>query len=304
MIPSAPRAILVGAGRMGSHHLRALRRGTSLALVGIVELDARRHETLAREHGVPCSTSLEALLAVVGSHPDCALISTPDEDHAPDAARCLENGLHVLVEKPMCPTFDQATALLASFDRREMVLASGMIERHNPAWRVFRERVADLGKLRRLEILRSGRTPPNRSSGILKDLAIHDLDLLWSWLGPQDLQFEPRNEGRSVILRGGAEPTIHLEARWDDDPACRRWTLEGSLGTLHLDLQDRTVLLSRADGNGTPIPVPREDPLELEHRQFAEVIREGANRSRLDILRHLETIAFCERYDTALSTAS
>jgi predicted dehydrogenase len=289
---------------MGSHHLRALRRGTSLELVGIVELDARRHETLVREHGVPCSMSLEALLAVVGPRPDCALVCTPDRLHAPEAMRCLENGLHVLVEKPMCPELEPATALLDAFDRRGMILASGMVERHNPAWRAFLEHVSDLGELRRLEIQRSGRTPADRSSGILKDLAIHDLDLLWSWLGPRDLELESRNGGRSAILRGGAEPTIHLEARWDDGPTCRCWTLEGSGGTMALDLQARAVILSLSDGTRTSLQVPREDPLELEHRQFAQVIREGTTWSRLAVPRHLETIAFCERYDTALSAAS
>lgn len=270
-------------------------RGTSLELVGIVERDPRRQATLLEQHGVPCSRSLDELLAVVQA--DCALICTPDQHHFPDAMSCLQHGLHVLIEKPMCPTLDEARSLLAAFRDRGRILASGMVERHNPAWPIFLQHVPELEGLRRLEIVRSGRTPAHRSSGVLRDLAIHDLDLLWSWLGPLELDPRFRDEGRTVSLRGASAPGIHLVARWDDAPPCRRWTLEGRRGTLVLDLRDRTVILSRPGGFLSTLQVPPEDPLDLEHRQFTAVIRNQSESSLLEVPRHLDILAFCERVD-------
>lgn len=254
-----------------------------------------RHRTLVDRWGVPCTSSLDELLAMLPV--ECALVCTPDHRHLPDAMDCLRHGLHVLVEKPMCPAFDEARALVDAFRDRGRILASGMVERHNPAWRTFVERVPTLGTLHRLEILRSGRIPSHRSSGILRDLAIHDLDLLWGWLGERELSHEFQDGPRAVELRSSQLPELRLVARWDDAPTCRTWVLEGSRGTLVLDLQERTVSFSEPLGSPERLPVPASDPLEMEHRQFSAAIRGEESPSSLDIPRHLGILALCDRLD-------
>lgn len=295
MIPSAPRAILVGAGRMGAHHLRAIGRGSGLELAGIVERDPSRHASLSEEFRVPCTSTLDAMLERVDA--TCALVCTPDALHAPDALRCLRGGLHVLVEKPLCPSLRQAELLVEAFRREGRILAGGLVERHNPAWPIFLENLPGLGTLESLEALRSGRTPQHRASGILRDLAIHDLDLLWSWLGPSPLRLGEGSHGAAAILIGSSQPRVTLVARWDDAPPCRRWRLEGSRGTLEMDLQARTVLRTSTDGDTLAIRVPELDPLEQEHRQFAAAIRGEADPLDLGLSRQLEVLAFCETLD-------
>lgn len=292
MIPSAPRAILVGAGRMGAHHLRAIRRGSGLELVGIVERDPSRHPLLAEEFLVPCHSTLDALLD--RAQADCALVCTPDLLHAPDALRCLRAGLHVLVEKPLCPSLLEARHLVDAFRQGGRILAGGLVERHNPAWSVFLRNVPDLGELEDLEILRSGRTPLQTASGILRDLAIHDLDLLWGWLGPSPLRPVLGSDVAEAFLRGSSKPRISLVARWNDAPPCRKWRLQGEGGTLLLDLQARTVARIRPGGDIIPLGVPALDPLEQEHRLFAATIRGEADPLQLDLARQLEVLAFCE----------
>ena len=272
-----------------------MRRGSGLELAGIVERDATRHESLRDQFAVPCTTGIESLLGMVAAQ--CALVCTPDHLHASDALLCLRAGLHVLVEKPLCPSFGEAEQLAASFLRGSRVLAGGLVERHNPAWRVFQEHAPSLGGLRTLEILRSGRTPSHRESGVLRDLAIHDLDLLWGWLGPLSLDRSPDGDPASLVLRGSSRPGIELAARWDDGPPRRTWRLRGEGGTLDLDLLGRTVTLSRSDRTTEALPVPVVDPLEQEQRQFAAVLRGESDPAELGLARQLDVLAFCDALD-------
>lgn len=271
-------------------------RGSGLELAGIVERDPKRHASLRDRFAVPCTTGIESLLDLVAPH--CALVCTPDHRHASDALLCLQGGLHTLVEKPLCPSFEEASRLADAFLQGGRILAGGLVERHNPAWRVFLEHAHSLGTLRTLEILRSGRTPSHRSSGILRDLAIHDLDLLWGWLGPQPLARSLEGNASNLFLRGSTRPAIELIARWDDSPPKRTWRLRGDLGTLILDLQGRSVALSRSDRGLEWLPVASVDPLEQEHHQFASVLRGESNPAELGLGRQLEVLAFCDALDS------
>lgn len=299
MIPSAPRAILVGAGRMGTHHLNVMRRGSGLRLAGIVERDATRHPRLAQEFQAPCASSLDEALDRIPA--ECALVCTPDPFHAADALRCLAAGLHVLVEKPLCPSLSEAQHLVEAFRVGGRVLAGGLVERHNPAWKIFLRHLPSVGSAETLDILRSGRVPAHRSCGILRDLAIHDLDLLWGWRGALPLLGSPPRNDTVAFLRGCEDPRVSLVARWDDAPPRRQWCLRGSLGELVLDLQERHVVWCPRAGDPLALEVPPDDPLEQEHRQFADAVLGRIDSAKLEVGRQLEVLAFCEALDPAVS---
>src|SRR5690606_5633379 len=94
-----------------------------------------------------------------------------------------EAGVHVLVEKPIASTLEQARELIELAESKGLVLAVGHIERHNPAISELTKRVNDgaLGTIFQLNARRIGPFPARiRDVGVLLDLATHDLDIITS----------------------------------------------------------------------------------------------------------------------------
>ena len=100
---------VVGAGALGFHHTRILRDVPGAQLMGFYESDRARADTVASELGVTAFSSLDALLDVV----DAVSVVVPTPAHYAVAAPALERGLHVLIEKPIATTLEEADGLLA-----------------------------------------------------------------------------------------------------------------------------------------------------------------------------------------------
>ncbi len=103
------RVGVIGAGALGFHHTRILRDVPGATFAGFHESDAARAATVATELGVKAFASLDALLDDV----EAVTIVVPTPAHFAVAAPALERGLHVLIEKPIAATLDEADALLA-----------------------------------------------------------------------------------------------------------------------------------------------------------------------------------------------
>jgi predicted dehydrogenase len=292
MDPSAPRVLVLGAGRMGMHHIRAILRTSHLALVGVLDSDSDRCSAVAPD--VPCPVDSDLARLVRATSPEAAIVATWDHTHLDLSLRALDLGLHVLVEKPLAPDLQSAHRLIQHAEHRGKVLQDGLVERHNPAWHVFLEQAHRIGTPQRLEIVRLGRRASNTDSGILLDLAIHDLDLLHQWLGglPPGLRRIQPSKGRSAILTSQHPFPVRLEVSWDSPESRRRWLLEGDAGILAIDLGNRTATFTPPSGAPESLAVAPTDALEAEHAQFACSIRLGppipdALRRHLAILERL-----------------
>jgi predicted dehydrogenase len=114
---------------------------------------------------------------------DLAVIAVPTEVHAAIAGPLLQSGVHVLVEKPIAQTVDEADDLIAAAKKSGAVLAVGHSERFNPAVMAARPYIKDP---RFIEVHRLG-TMPGRSLDIdvVLDLMVHDLDLILSTVPSQ-----------------------------------------------------------------------------------------------------------------------
>jgi hypothetical protein len=97
MDSSAPRVVVVGAGRMGMHHVRTILRNSHLALAGILERDIGRHADLRSQAACGVDSNLARLVDQV--QPVGAIIATPDDTHLELSLEALDLGLHLLVEK-------------------------------------------------------------------------------------------------------------------------------------------------------------------------------------------------------------
>jgi predicted dehydrogenase len=163
------RAAVIGAGNMGRHHVRILGAMPDVDLVGVVDPDAERALPHATAAGTLVASSLDALPPV-----DIAVVATPTETHLELAGELMRRGTHVLVEKPLAGTPEEAEKLVAIAAEQGVVLAVGHVERFNAAVNLVAKLVTEplMVSFERL----SPYTPRIKDS-IVFDLMVHDLDL-------------------------------------------------------------------------------------------------------------------------------
>ncbi|MFL5574433.1 MAG: Gfo/Idh/MocA family protein [Gemmatimonadaceae bacterium] len=168
---------VVGAGGLGYHHVRILRDVEGATLVGFHEERAERAAQVASELGVRAYDSLDALLDEV----DALTIVVPTPAHYRVARAALERGKHVMIEKPLAATLDEADELLAIARRTGVLVQTGHVERFNRAVR------AALPFVDAPRFIDSDRLAPFNPRGsdvaVVLDLMIHDIDLVCTLVG-------------------------------------------------------------------------------------------------------------------------
>lgn len=176
------RAAVVGAGNMGRHHVRVLGSMPDVDLVGIVDPDAERASTHAASADTSLFASLEELPDV-----DFAVVATPTEHHVETALALIARGVHLLVEKPLAGTPEDAERIIEAAEQAGVVVSVGHIERFNAAVSVLAGLV-DEPLMISIERL-SPYTPRIRDS-VVFDLMVHDLDLACWIAGGYPVQVE------------------------------------------------------------------------------------------------------------------
>lgn len=164
----------MGVGYLGQFHAEKLAGAKGAELVAVIDTDAARAKAIAARHGCAAHTDPAALAGAI----DLACVVVPTEAHRAVAAPLLEAGVHVLVEKPIARTLEEADALIAAAKRSGAILAVGHLQRFNPA---FRALAAALAKPLFIDCERlSGFKQRGIDVDVVLDLMIHDLDLVLS----------------------------------------------------------------------------------------------------------------------------
>ena len=203
---------VVGCGAVAErYHLPALMNAPDVVITAFVDPDAERARALAAR--VPGAIPASEVDAVI-KHLDAVLLTAPNAVHASVGVPLLQQGVHLLVEKPMARTAAECDALLSAASMSGAVLAIGHDFRHFPVARYARQLFASglLGDILSVDVRQSagGRWPyasaaalsPEAGGGVLLDFGVHLLDLLLWWLG--DL--------RAVAARDDAEGGIETES--------------------------------------------------------------------------------------------
>ncbi len=168
------RTAVVGAGYLGRFHAQKYATLENSTLVGIVDPDPGAREAVSGELGVAAHAEHRALVGRV----DAVSIVTPTPTHHAIAKDFLEGGAHVLVEKPMTATVEQARDLIATAKRFGRILQVGHLERFNAAMRALQP------ILTVPRFIESARLAPFKARGtdvdVVLDLMIHDIDLILS----------------------------------------------------------------------------------------------------------------------------
>lgn len=168
---------VIGTGVMGCNHLRVLRSIAPCKVTCAVDPKQENLDKACVGLNIEKFGDYRQALPLV----DAVMVATPTREHHAIARFFLENGKHVLIEKPICRTLAEADDLIALSEAKGLVLAVGHLERFNPAVEYLNRLV---NKPRFIEIQRLGSfSPRSLDIDVILDLMIHDLDIILQWDG-------------------------------------------------------------------------------------------------------------------------
>lgn len=171
------RVGVIGVGHLGRFHAQKYAAMEQVHLVGLADIDQGRVEAVAGEVGCAAYTDVRQLVGQV----DAVSIATPTTNHFEVGRTCLEQGVDVLMEKPITTTLDEADTLVRLAAERERILQVGLIERFNPAMRAAGPHLT-LPLF--IEARRMGPfTQRGTDVDVVVDLMIHDLDIVLDLAG-------------------------------------------------------------------------------------------------------------------------
>jgi predicted dehydrogenase len=172
------RCAVVGVGYLGRFHAQKYLASPAAELVALVDPVPANAEAIARTCGAMVLHDCREL-AELGL--DCASVVTPTTAHFEAAAWLLENGVDVLLEKPMTATVAEARRLIEIAESRGRILQIGHIERFDP---VFQEMKRVLVDPRFFEVQRIAPFKPRAIDvDVVLDLMVHDVDLVAHFVG-------------------------------------------------------------------------------------------------------------------------
>ncbi|MGF3553918.1 MAG: Gfo/Idh/MocA family oxidoreductase [Thermoplasmatota archaeon] len=168
---------VIGAGSMGKNHARVCSENENIKLVGIVDKDKKIADNVAKNFNTKVFFDYKEMLKEI----DAAIIATPTVTHYKIAMDLLNNGKHVLVEKPICDSVEKTKQLVKTAESNNLILAVGHIERHNPATKFVKDSLVEkkFGELITLTSKRVSNFPGRiKDVGVMMDLGIHDIDIM------------------------------------------------------------------------------------------------------------------------------
>jgi len=274
---------VIGAGSFGRHHLRILSKSPNAELAGVVDGSTDRAAAAAAEYACPVYNSPQEL----SGQADAAVVAVPTSAHAEVGCALLENGIDVLVEKPIAHDLDSARRLVETAARHGRILQVGHLERFNPGVAALKNIVTLplFFEIHRLSLF----SPRSLDVDVVLDLMIHDLDIVLDLVGT--LPEEIRAAGISILsdkvdianvrlaFPGGC--VANLTASRVSTERVRKLRLFQPHQYISLDYQKQEAVAFTVSGNQQigfqPLPVGKDEPLRLEIEAFLDAV---ANRGR------------------------
>lgn len=189
---------VVGVGHLGRVHARIYRELTGVELVGVVDTSRPRAEEIGALYGVPAYDDLERFLDE--REPEALSVVVPTTAHFEVARWLAGRGIHLLVEKPVTATVEEACSLKEVASGKGIVLQVGHVERFNDAVRYICEHTTEPLCV---QTRRQGPFSPRAADvSVVLDLMIHDIDIVLSLA---------RSEVRGINAVGRRIRTAHEE---------------------------------------------------------------------------------------------
>lgn len=291
------RVGVVGVGTMGQHHVRIISQTPDVSLAGFYDPDRLRAQEICGRHGCECFATLDELL----DQSDAVTVAAPTSIHFETGEKCLNRGLHVLMEKPLAHELEAAARLVDLSHKHGLVLMVGHVERYNPVV----GKLMDLLRQESEEIISidARRLAPFDGSrcidvDVLYDLLIHDIDLALEIAGSSILSvsavgrpvFSQKTDVAHTRIEFQGQVTAVFSTAKCSPQKVRTITVTTPRRSLVADTLSRTLTVYTAEELPSPendvcimgnlrredVAVPDEEPLRRELDDFFRAIREGS----------------------------
>lgn len=287
---------VVGAGFMGSTHLAAYAGMPDVEVAGVADANEEAAAAGAGAVGARPYPSYEALVA--SEDVDVVDACVPTALHRDLALRAARDGKHLILEKPIARTLEDAGEMLSAFDEGDGRLFVGHVVRFFPEY-VRIKAMIEAGDLGTVGVARTSRRSPflrgwndwyadwRQSGGVLVDLVIHDFDFLRWCFGEVERVYARGVMGREynrldyalTTLRFEGGQIAHVEGHWGY-PAPFEYAIEvaGSKGLVTVDSTDAPPLrlLINEDGTGeAPRVAVGKSPYRAELEHFIHCLETG-----------------------------
>lgn len=297
------KVAVIGVGSMGINHLRVYTELEGLEVVGASDISEDQLKMIENRFSVKTYTSYEELIEK--EKPEAVSITVPTSDHEKVASFALENGAHVLVEKPIAATVEEGRRLITLAEKLGKQLMVGHIIRFNPAMQSLKARLenGDIGKIFQVFCRRAGPFPARiRDVGVVIDLAPHDVDIMRFLTGMDPKRVYAETEQRIHtdhedllfgLLRFPDGITGALEINWLTPTKMRETLVLGEKGLFRVDdlYQDLyfyenpqavgelwspfRAIRGVSEGSMTRYSIKRQEPLKAEIQAFIDAVRDG-----------------------------
>jgi predicted dehydrogenase len=259
------RIALIGCGAITEQYyapaLQEAGKHTSLEVTALFDPAQQRLDAV--EPSFPRATPLTEFEALIAARPDLAIVASPPKFHAAQTIALLRAGVHVLCEKPLACTLDEANQMVAAAQTADRLLAVGLFRRFFPALQTIKALVAGgaLGAPTSFHFAEGGAfnwpaasasffQKQHSQGGVLLDLGVHLLDLSCWWFGaPASITYADdamgnleANSQLQLTFTSGLKGEVRLSR---DTPCSNRYVIEFEQGKVvwhvgdanHLDVR-------------------------------------------------------------------
>lgn len=284
---------VVGCGGIGNVHLKRWENVSGALIAAVCDVDAALATQTATKYGAEAHTDWRELIERQGLH--VVDICTPPNQHAEIATRALDRGLHVLCEKPLARTPDEARPIVEKAYEHGRVLMTAFCHRFHPPIIFAKEMIEndDLGKIVMFRNRFSGHLvgvenkwfsdPDVAGGGSLLDTAVHSIDLFRYLVGEVATATGRINtvnpavrveDSAAVVLQSDNGALGVIESSWSTPGGSNVVELYGTAGACIVDYDNNTVRYKTADmpvWETRTIEGPDRFQREIDH--FSDAVR-------------------------------
>jgi len=272
---------VVGVGAMGHNHVRVYTRLKNANLLAVSDLMKGTLAEVSKKYNTVGFVDYDNVLKM--PEIDAVSVCVPTTYHYEVVMSAIEQGKHVLVEKPIAFTLKEAKDMVKAARKQGVKLATGHVERFNPAVleakKLLREKL--IGEVVSVSAKRVGPFPPRiKDVGVTIDLAIHEVDVMaylmdspvskvYAHVGSrlEKCEYEDHAE---IMMEFYNNAIGMLEVNWLTPYKKRQLEVTGTDGIISLDYIDQTVEIFGK--NARNVRVPHREPLMEELNSFLNAI--------------------------------
>ncbi len=274
---------VIGTGQWGKNHARVYKELQSTELIAVCDINMERAKTMADHYGVKAYSDSSEMLK--NTQIEAVNVCTWSTLLAKEAQKALHAGKHVLVEKPMATTPQQAQQLVDTAEQNGLHLSVGFLMRFIPGLQQIRQSVLDkkFGELVCATAKRVSQWPERIGDvGVVKDTAIHDIDVMnyifnqyptsvYAKMG--SMRIKKFEDYAQIMLTYNDGKTAFIESNWLTPYKTRSLTATCSEAIMRLDYITQEFWIEQKTETLQP-RLPFQEPLKSELSHFVECIVE------------------------------